>query len=183
MVAGDGPPGGRSGASGADQATSVPGTAAPGGTADGTTDASPYARSEARNQAVRDSLVPLRKGERPRAVTVAAIVALLSALANTVAYLAGFEVGGERPSAVYVVLQAAVLLIAAWGMWRVRYWAVLGMQALLALTLISVALFVFVQATLIQAALLTLLVLAPAGALFWFLVRAMARIQMPERRR
>jgi hypothetical protein len=30
--------------------------------------------------------------------------------------------------------------------------------------------------------LISLAVIIPAGALFWFLVKAMARIQMPERR-
>jgi hypothetical protein len=35
----------------------------------------------------------------------------------------------------------------------------------------------------IQAALLSLAVIAFAGPLFWFLIRAMARIQMPDRAR
>ena len=33
-----------------------------------------------------------------------------------------------------------MLLVAAWGMWRARYWAVLGMQAILAFLLIGFSL-------------------------------------------
>ena len=32
------------------------------------------------------------------------------------------------------------MLTAAWGMWRVRYWAVLGMQALLGLLIVILSL-------------------------------------------
>ena len=58
-----------------------------------------YARArEAKNEAVRAALVPLEPGERPLAVTVAAIVAALLAVANVVLCLAGWEVDG-RPAA------------------------------------------------------------------------------------
>ena len=65
---------------------------------------------------------------------------------------------------------------------RARYWAVLAFQVLLALTLISVALPVVTSANALQALVFVVLVLVPGGVLFWFLVKAMARIQMPERR-
>ncbi len=138
-----------------------------------------YARSEAKNQAARDSLVPLREGERPRAVTVGAVVAAVSGVLNA-AYVLGLG-SGEQP-VITAIGFSVLMLIIAWGMWRSRYWAVLGMQALLGITLVVIAVVVLVQATLLQAVILTVLVLVPAGALFWFLVRAMARIQMPQRR-
>jgi threonine/homoserine/homoserine lactone efflux protein len=68
----------------------------------------------------------------------------------------------------------------AYGMWRARYWAVLGFQALLALIMLSAALGL-VRVTTVLQAVGTVLILAGAGALFYFMVKALARIQMPDR--
>jgi hypothetical protein len=57
---------------------------------------------------------------------------------------------------------------------------VLGMQTLLALTLILAGLGL-VGATSVLAAVGLVAILTGAGTLFWFLIKAMARIQMPER--
>ena len=65
-------------------------------------------------------------------------------------------------------------------MWRLKYWAVLGMQTLLAITIVICSL-ALVTATSIVAALILVVMLGAAGTLFWFLVKAMARIQMPDR--
>lgn len=140
-------------------------------------------RSEARNAAARASLEPLAQGERPLPVTVGAVVAFVLAGGNLVAYFAGLEVDGERPSPTFFAFPV-LLLVAAWGMWRVRYWAVLGMQAILALVLIGFSLNLMFAATSddLLVAGVSLLVIAGAGTLFWSMVRAMARIQMPERR-
>jgi hypothetical protein len=54
------------------------------------------------------------------------------------------------------------------------------MQTLLALTLV-VASLQLVTALNLWAALLLVIIIAAAGTLFWFLVKAMARIQMPDR--
>jgi hypothetical protein len=70
--------------------------------------------------------------------------------------------------------------VIAWGMWRSRYWAVLGMQTLLGITLILASLSL-ISASSVGAVLILVVILAGAGALFWFMVKAMARIQMPER--
>lgn len=132
---------------------------------------------------MRESLEPLGEGERPTAVTVAAVVAFLLAAGNLIAYFAGIEIDGERPSPLSFVFPA-LLLVAAWGMWRVRYWAVLGMQAVLAFVLIGFSLnllFAVTSDRLVSAA-ISLAVLAGAGVLFWHMVKAMARIQMPARR-
>jgi multisubunit Na+/H+ antiporter MnhC subunit len=66
-------------------------------------------------------------------------------------------------------------------MWKAKYWAVLGMQALLALIILVFSLFL-VQAENVKSALIALAVVVAGGVLFWKMVGAMARIQMPERR-
>jgi len=141
-------------------------------------------RSEARNEAARAALKPLAPGERPTAVTVGAIVAAVLAVANVVAVVAGWNQGvdeDDRARALaYTVLATGVLAVVAWGMWRSKYWAVLGMQTLLALTLIASSLALVTVST-VGGAVLLVVIIAAAGTLFWFMVKAMARIQMPER--
>ena len=68
----------------------------------------------------------------------------------------------------------------AYGMWRARYWAVLGFQALLVIVLIAASLGL-VQATKLAQAIGTSVLIVGAGALFYFMIKAMARIQMPQR--
>ena len=143
-----------------------------------------YARSRKRDEAARAALKPLRPGERPRAVTIGAIVAAALALANLVALAFGYNSGEDTLSpgsdATGSIVAAVILGLVAFGMWKARYWGVLGMQALLALTLIFASLGLVTARTLWAAGLLILMI-AAAGTLFWFLVKAMARIQMPER--
>jgi hypothetical protein len=138
-------------------------------------------RSEARNAAARGALVPLEEGERPLAVTIGAIVAALLAAGNLGAYLAGAEISGERPAIAGIVSYTALMLLAAWGMWKAKYWAVLGMEAILGILLVIFLVLLFTASNLVTV-LISLAVILPAGALFWFLIKAMARIQMPERR-
>jgi hypothetical protein len=143
-----------------------------------------YARSRAKDEEARAKLKPLAPGERPVAVTVAAVVAAGFALANAIALAAGYNAAEDTisPGQKLVAGVAVTLLLAfmAWGMWRVRYWAVLGMQTLLAITVIFSAL-ALIGAVNLWAAVLVLLILGSSGTLFWFLIKAMARIQMPER--
>jgi hypothetical protein len=129
-----------------------------------------------KNDLARQQLVPLEEGERPLAVTIAAIVAGVLVVAYVVAF--AFGGGNIAAGAPFVV----VLAVAAVGMWRSRYWAVLGFQVLLALTLINGMLFLLVRASSPLEIGGGLIVTAGAGTLFWFLVRALARLQMPERR-
>ena len=139
----------------------------------------PPSRSEQKNEAARAALQPLEKGERPRAVTVAAVVAALLGASNLGLYIARVDIRGEDANA-GALLFGALMLSAAWGMWKVRYWAVLGMQALLGLIIIVFSLFAMTAAS-VWALLLALAVVGSAGTLFWFMVKAMARIQMPTR--
>ena len=136
-------------------------------------------RSEQRNAEARATLVPLAPGERPAAVTVAALVAAALALANLIAFLAGAKVHGQSAGTGAVAF-SALMLTAAVGMWRARYWAVLGFEALLALIVLVFSL-LLLRAANLEAAVLALAVVGLGGWLFWKLVRAMARIQMPRR--
>jgi magnesium-transporting ATPase (P-type) len=139
------------------------------------------ARSEAKNQAVRDSLEPLAPGERPGAVTVAAVVALMLAIANFVIYLFADHASGPDHSreVMQTLLICAVLLAAAVGMWKAKYWAVLGFQTILGLQVLFLAL-ALLKVSKLWVALLFLAIIALSSVLFWYLIRAMARIQMPE---
>jgi hypothetical protein len=140
----------------------------------------PPSRSEHKDAAARAALEPLAPGERPAAVTVASVVAAALGLVNIGLYIAGFEIDGERPQVVGVLAFSALMLTAAWGMWKVRYWAVLGMQTLLGLLIVIFSL-VLVTARSIWGVLVLLAIIVPAGILFWKMVKAMARIQMPRR--
>ena len=153
--------------------------AAPEGTREGDVVARGYARGRARTEAARAALEPLAEGERPRAVTVGALVAGALALAEVVSFALGYE-AGENGRIIRSVLVVGLLGLMAWGMWRARYWAVLGMQTLLGITIVYASAAAMFAANL-SAVLLVVAIIAPAGALFWFLVKAMARIQMPER--
>jgi hypothetical protein len=145
----------------------------------------PVSRSEQRNQAAREDLVPLGEGERPLVVTIGAVLSLLIAVSIVVAWLAGVEVQvgntdiEERPSAFQVFPPAILFAVMGFGMLRARYWAVLGFQAIMAIIMIG-AFITLIAATSIFQALSTFLVLAIAATLFWFTVKALARIQMPS---
>jgi hypothetical protein len=71
--------------------------------------------------------------------------------------------------------------VMAWGMWRARYWAVLGFQLLLVFLIFSAVFGLAVQATSVGQFVATFALLAVAGSFFFFMVKAMARIQMPNR--
>lgn len=141
----------------------------------------PPSRSELKNAEARARLVPLADGERPRAVTVAAIIASVLTVANAIAAIVGHGVPSTGkhigPGIVYTLLLGSMAV----GLWRARYWAVLGLEALLAISMIYTAFALMVAGNLVTA-LLAIATLVACGTLFWFLVRAMARIQMPERR-
>ena len=145
----------------------------------------PVSRSELKNQAAREELDPLEEGERPLVVTIGAVLSLLIAASIVIAWLAGVEVQvgntdiEERPSAFQVFPPAILFAVMGFGMLRSRYWAVLGFQAIMAIIMIG-AFITLIAATSIFQALSTLLVLAIAATLFWFTVKALARIQMPS---
>jgi hypothetical protein len=140
-----------------------------------------YARAEERNREVRENLPPLGEGERPLVVTIGAVVAALVAASIVAGYLAGVKVEGSKPHFVQVLAPALLMGIMAWGMWRARYWAVLGFQLLLVFLIFSAVFGLAVQASTVAQFAATFGLLVVAGSLFYFMVKAMARIQMPSR--
>ncbi len=140
-------------------------------------------RSEERNAEARARLKPLERGERPTAVTVGAIVSVVFAgiftASAVIAAIGSVEVSGREPSPFGIAVFAAALWLMAGGMWKARYWAVLGFQVLLLIVLVLTALGL-VAVTTIPQLLASLALLAGSGTLFYFMIRAMARIQMPR---
>jgi hypothetical protein len=140
-----------------------------------------YAKAEVRNQAAREALVPLAPGERPTVVTASAILAALVAISIVVAFAAGVKVNGSTPKVTTVAAPALIMGVLAWGMWRARYWAVVCFQLVLVFLIFTSVYGLLVIATSVGEFAVTLGLLAVSGILFWLMVKAMARIQMPER--
>lgn len=139
-----------------------------------------YARGRERDEAIRAGLKPLGPDERPPALVASVVLAAVLALANFVLWVIGFEVRGEQPGVVGVVVFCVLMTAAAVGMWLRRYWAVLGWQALLAVSMV-VAFLSLLQAASLLGVVVPVLVLTVSGWLFWKLVRVMSRLQMPSR--
>ena len=129
---------------------------------------------------MRAQLEPLAEGERPGAVTVGAIVATVLAVGNVVLYIAGVKVSGQKPTVQGIAGPTLIMAVCAFGMWRAKYWAVLGMEALLGLVIVIFGL-LLATAENLRAVLVSVAVIAVSGWLFWKLVKSMARIQMPKR--
>ena len=67
-------------------------------------------------------------------------------------------------------------------MWHARYWAVLGFQTLLALLIVIWSLLLVQAENVLARRWSRSRSSRGAGTMFWFLVKALARIQMPDRR-
>jgi hypothetical protein len=125
-------------------------------------------------------LEPLREGERPATLLVAVVVCAALALAVVASSLTVGDLsrhGGSLPGAIFI---AAVLAALALGMYRGRYWAVLGFEALLAFQIIVTSLALVVASTVI-AAVSCVASVALGGWLFWRLVRVLSRIAARDR--
>jgi len=123
---------------------------------------------------------PLAEGERPRPLLIAVAVAALLAVgvASSVASVHDLNRhGGSVPGAIFLTL---VLLALAVGMYRGRYWAVLGFEALLAFQIVVTSLALVVASTLLAAA-VCVVSIGLGGWLFWKLVRVMSRLQAQDR--
>ena len=140
-----------------------------------------YAKAEVRNEEARARLEPLAAGERPTVVTVGALLAALVALSIAVSYLAGVKVNGETPKFAAVAAPALITGALAWGLWRARYWAALAFQVVLVFLIFCGLYSLLVEADTLAGFAITMGLLVLSGGLFIFMVKAMARIQMPER--
>jgi hypothetical protein len=138
-------------------------------------------RAAERDAAARAALSPLGEREWPPALRVAIAVALLLAVGVIAGAASVHDLnkhGGSLPGA---ALLAVVLALLAQGMYRHRYWAVLGFEALLAFQIIVTSLALVVASTLLAAAICFVSILL-GGWLFWKLIRVMGRIQAGEQR-
>ncbi len=135
---------------------------------------------ERREELLRAELEPLGEDEWPRALLVAIAVCVLLAIAVIVGAVSIHNLrqhGGSLPGGAFLAL---VLLALALGMYRHRYWAVLGFEALLAFQIIVTSLALVVASTLL-AAIICVISVGLGGWLFWKLVRVMGRIQVQGR--
>lgn len=136
-------------------------------------------RGEERDALARADLTPLEPGERPPALRIAAGVAAALAVLNVVLWAAGVEVQGQEANLVGILFTAGILALAAWGMWSGKYWAVLGFQTLLALSIVLLALQLIVASN-VWAALIVAVIIGLGGWLFWKLVRVLGRMKVPS---
>ena len=140
-----------------------------------------YARGRARDDEIRAALEPLAPGERPRVVTIAAIVAFVFALANVAAALTGNDIStASGDPSIATAVTTAVLLLAGFGMLARQYWAVLGFQTILGIQIVFFSLYL-IGVQKLWHAIIPLVAIGLLGWLFWKLVRPMAQLQMPKR--
>jgi hypothetical protein len=141
----------------------------------------PQIRSEEHNAAVRATLAPLAPDERPWPLRIAVVIALLIAVSNVAQVVVGrgVEFDKRHLNPVGPLIFAVVMLVCAAGMWRKRYWAVLGFQALLGLVILFFAL-LLVRASNVLGIVVGVAVVAGGGFLFFKLVRVLSRIQLPR---
>ncbi|HEV3047386.1 MAG TPA: hypothetical protein VGY13_08510 [Solirubrobacteraceae bacterium] len=135
-----------------------------------------------RDEQARAALHPLAADERPRALLVAVAVSAALAVGVLVGGLTIHDLashGGSLPGAIFLSVLFATLAL---GMYRRRYMAVLGFEALLAFQVIVTSLALLVAAT-VKAAAFCVVAIGLGGWLFWKLVRVMGRIQAGEDRR
>jgi phosphotransferase system glucose/maltose/N-acetylglucosamine-specific IIC component len=134
---------------------------------------------ERREDLARVALEPLGEGERPPALLAAVAVAVMLALGVILGALTVHGLSRHGGSLAGGVFLGCVLALLAAGMYRRRYWAVLGFEGLLAFQVLVTSLALVVASTIV-AALACLLSIALGGLLFWKLVRVMGRIQAGE---
>jgi hypothetical protein len=114
-------------------------------------------------------------------ITVAVVLSVFIGGGDLVQLLVGggFDVGGTKSSSPGVAIFAAVMLVCAAGMWRLRYWAVLGFEAFLGIVILIFSL-LLVRASNLLGLLVALAVVGGGGFLFYKLVRVLSRLQMPS---
>jgi hypothetical protein len=140
-----------------------------------------YAKAAQRNQEARERLEPLGAGERPPVVTAAAIVCGAVAVSIVALYAAGVKPNGETPKFAQIAGPALIMGVLAWGMWRARYWALVCFQLVLVFLIFASFYSLALEASTLGGFLGSGGLLVVAGVFFFLMVKAMARIQMPQR--
>jgi divalent metal cation (Fe/Co/Zn/Cd) transporter len=137
--------------------------------------------SEERNQAIRATLTPVEAGERPWPLAVSALIALALVVANLVLLIAHvkFKLGSEHASVASQILYLVVMSMCAYGLWRAKYWAVLGFMVILLLVILAFTL-LLIRADNVLAVVVGVVIIGPGSFLFYKLIRVLSRIQMPR---
>ena len=112
-------------------------------------------------------------------MTVSAALALAAGAGNLIAYAAGAKIAGKHPAPSGIIAFALVMIVCAIGLWRLKYWALLGFMALLAIIATLFAL-LLTEASNALGFIVPPVIIAGAGFLFWKLVRVLSRVQMPR---
>ena len=81
-----------------------------------------------------------------------------------------------------MIVFSVLMIICALGMWQMRYWAVLGFQAVLAIVILIFAL-LLIGASNLLGFVVPIVIIGGGGLLFFKLVRVLSRMQMPHRPR
>ena len=139
-----------------------------------------YSRSRRRDEEARAALVPLAPGERPAAVTVAAVVAAVLGVANLVALIVSYDPDEGGKTASTPPRDGGAPRCWWSGCGGPATGRCSAFQALLAITMVLGCL-ALLTAVNVAAAVLAGAIIALSGTLFWFLVKALARLQMPTR--
>jgi hypothetical protein len=134
-----------------------------------------------RDAAVRTALVPFAPGERPWSIKIGAVLAALIGGVQLALFVFGvkLKVAGSHPAAGSTIVFGVVMFVCAVGMWLMRYWAVLGFMALLALILVYFSL-ALIKASSLLGFVIAVAGVCIAGLLFYRLIRVLSRIQMPR---
>jgi hypothetical protein len=137
--------------------------------------------SEERNAAVRATLQPYTPGERPWVIKVGSLLAFLTGAVQLGLYVGGVKlhVADTRPAAGSTIVFAGLMFACATGMWMMRYWAVLGFMALMALLLLFFS-FALIKASSLLGFAIAIAGVCITGLLFFKLVRVLSRLQLPQ---
>lgn len=140
-----------------------------------------YAKAELKNIAAREALQPIGPENRPRVVLIACGWLLLACVSLVVSIVSA-DGDGATGQRIGNALMLAVVLVAVWGTYRLRPWAVLGAQTLFALAFV----FTVLAAVFSDELLLSLGLAVSAlvtGWIFYRMINVMARVQKMELQR
>jgi hypothetical protein len=109
------------------------------------------------------------------------LIALIVGAADLIDVIVGgrHSFGGTHTGVGGVVLFSLLMIACAVGMWQLRYWAVLGFQAVLAIVILIFAL-LLIRASNFLGFLVPIVIIGGGGLLFFKLVRVLSRLQMPS---
>lgn len=137
-----------------------------------------YAKAEQKNIAAREALQPIGPENRPQIVLVACAWLLL-ACASLAVSIVSADGDGAMAQRFGNGLMLAVVLVAVWGTFQLKPWAVLGAQTLFALAFVfTILAAVFSDKVLLSVGLVVSGLIT--GWVFYKMINVMARVQKME---